>query len=161
MLVVLLVGCATASADSKYWTYGDPAKVSLFNDGTIEIQTIPTPKLVIGDISYPSAYCSNNGYVCIKSEDFSFAVPLDISDEIRSWDIDGLHFDNIGNRKLDVFGKIFNVFYIEFKMENMTYTFIFSTMHGLLGIKGTGALFDRTLLLMEGSCGFGASKDCK
>jgi len=151
-----LAACSTGLA--REWVYSDPyAKPSPF----IRVEENPQ-KVSAGHITAPWQGCpaaSGNQYsICIESHALTFAVPKGATPGLK-WSFSGKKFMAESASEITMLGRSERVIVVTETGEAGPTQYLYSFDHGLLGlrmIQGDKGAF----LLINGSCGFGASESC-
>lgn len=159
MHVAILTLCLVEVAGASPWFYKNPLKEK---SQTILIGDAPNLITLNGHQELEWYSCEDDGYLCLLSGIITFSVPKPNA-FVKEWVINNIHYSVIGTEELILLGnKIPNVLLIKasFPQEKGYYQyFLYSYERGLMAISDQSE--DRgSFMVLEGSCGFGATEDC-
>ena len=122
---------------------------------TISIQRSPDI-LVFGDRAIDAEFCSpSDRFVCVSSDDFNFAFPIDRAAELKKWEYRGYLYELRGHEKLQVLGRSWSVWIVESTQGVKTMRYAYSTQRGVLAFSARLSDTTSTFLSVD-TVGFGA-----
>jgi hypothetical protein len=124
--------------------------------------TIRLPNFVsVGHLGIDAFLCPDDSPLsCFRASGLSFAVPKTLSDDIKSWEENGITYKVTAHRAEVFFGQLFDAYFIESKEGDSAREFMFSPARGLLSIRINDGVVTTQLILID-YCGFGASVSCR
>jgi len=152
LLVAILIGVALASpVHAQSNTYVNPVNAR----HTISIQRSPA-LFIAGDRAIDAVFCSSaDRFVCVSSNDFNFAFPLNRASDVKKWDHRGYLYELRGSETLQVFGRSWRVWIVESVQGVKTARFAYSERRGVLAFSIRVSDATSTFLSV-GTVGFGA-----
>jgi hypothetical protein len=151
ILMLMAISRASFAADES-WIYADlsnpPSQLFLSLHGFG-----PEGRRVPVRICEPSSE-----YRCIVAEGFQFAVPEDLASR-RQWTHDGVNYSVRRTEKFSLLGAPVHVYFIEQVGKDQTWTFLYDSSRGLIGMQLRAKTINR-LYVLENKCGFAAAKSC-
>jgi hypothetical protein len=94
-------------------------------------------------------------FVCVKSENFNFAFPLNRAPEQKQWTLHGFTYELERRTELLILGQLLPVWMVESVQGVVTMRFTYSEERGILAMSGTLSDSSATFVSMKTS-GFGA-----
>ncbi len=118
-------------------------------------------QFVFGDKAVGAEFCAPaTKFVCVKSDHFNFAFPLNRAPEQKQWTLHGFTYQLERRVELLILGHLWPVWLVESVQGEVTMRFAYSEERGILAMSGTvsddSATFVSTL-----TRGFGAQPKTK
>ncbi|WP_242112757.1 hypothetical protein [Luteimonas aquatica] len=158
-VALLLLVAFTATASDSLYRYGDP----VFPQKNISID-VGNKLFLIADVAEKIELCKEHEeYFCAKSKVFYFSVPNNDEVEVvgKSWVFDGHRYTVDSVDEYSIWGNKKKLSMIREDNKKIGMMYLYSRHYGLIGV-GLVDPEKRTYktFLLEGACGFAASKDC-
>lgn len=120
----------STSASGQTYDY-----VNLFNKRhTISIQISPA-FFATGDLAIDAEFCGRGDFfICVTSEAFNFAVPIEKKFDVSKWDYRGYVYELKKQETLEVFGQTLKVWVIESTQGAKKLRYLYSKNRGLMAI---------------------------
>ena len=147
------------NASAQSWRYVDIA------DDRVDfvLERVPD-RLSVGHRTFSVQYCGEqDAFLCFRSEAASFSIPKFLArsrDSVPTrWNHGGYEYALQRVRNAQFLGQKMKVYVIESVGSKPTFQFFFSPSRGLVAIKLKAG--SSQPLVVEASCGFGASRACR
>ena len=150
-VAILLVVVHTPLAHAQRYQYVNP--VDPRHGWSIELepaQSIASGRAVGAEFCAPATK-----FVCVKSENFNFAFPLNRSPEQKQWALHGFTYKLERRAELLILGQLLSVWIVESVQGEVTMRFTYSEERGILAMSGTVSDASATFVSTKTS-GFGA-----
>ncbi len=158
-IITLLFFCGATLGNSyaQTWRYVDPLDKK--TDLILE-NNKATKNISIGHQVYAAKYCSNSEkFTCFEGGVLALAIPKTPFLPKR-WNYAGKYYFLQDEGYVYILGRKVKAYIIEAaNPDGLSFVYLYSPLRGLVAVKSKSE--SARLLILEASCGFGASKKCQ